>query len=193
EQSFTEVIRRHEVLRTTFQMSAEEPEQVIASEPCFQLPAIDLSTLPEAARAREVQVWATAEAARPFDLSVLPLLRATLLRLAAGEHILLLTMHHIISDGWSLGLLVKEMAVLYQAFSHERPSPLPPLEIQYADYARWQRQQIRGALLDEQLTYWREQLSGAPAVLGLPTDHVRPAVKRYQGGRERLQLSAELT
>src|SRR6185503_9962469 len=125
EQSFTEVIRRHEVLRTTFQMSDEEPKQIIASEPCFNLPAIDLSTLPEAERELEVKVLATAEAVRPFDLSVLPLLRATLLRLSAEEHILLLTMHHIISDGWSMGLMVKEVAILYQAFSHELPSSLP--------------------------------------------------------------------
>ena len=192
ERSFTEVVRRHEVLRTTFQMSDGEPVQVIASEPSFSLPAFDLSALPEAERELKVQALAAAEAARPFDLSALPLLRATVLRLSAEEHILLLTKHHIISDGWSLGLLVKEVATLYRAFSRELPSPLPELGIQYADYALWQREQLSGPLLDEQLTYWREQLQSAPAVLALPTDRSRPAVKRYRGTRETFHIAEEL-
>ncbi|MEK6283902.1 MAG: amino acid adenylation domain-containing protein, partial [Acidobacteriota bacterium] len=192
ERSLAEIIRRHEVLRTTFQMSGEGPVQIIASEPYFNLPVIDLSALQEAERELEAQVLAAAGAARPFDLSAGPLLRATLLRLSAEEHILLLTMHHIISDGWSLGQMVKEVATLYQAFRHELPSPLPELEIQYADYALWQRQQLSGALLDEQLTYWREQLQSAPAVLALPTDKPRPAVKRYRGAQETFHISEEL-
>ncbi|HKU72542.1 MAG TPA: non-ribosomal peptide synthase/polyketide synthase, partial [Pyrinomonadaceae bacterium] len=193
EESFAEVVRRHEVLRTSFQMSGEGPVQVIASEPSFNLTAIDLSPLPEAERELEAQVMAATEAARPFDLSTLPLLRATLLRLSAEEHILLLTMHHVISDGWSLGLMVKEVATLYRAFSRELPSPLPELQVQYADYALWQKQQLSGALLDEQLTYWREQLQNAPAVLDLPVDHSRPAIKRYRGAQHIFHLSEELT
>ncbi len=192
EQSFAEIIRRHEVLRTTFQVSGEAPVQVIASEPCFSLPLIDLNDLPEAAREIEAQILAAAEAARPFDLSTGPLLRATLLRLADSKHVLLLTLHHIVSDGWSLGVLVREVSALYQAFSHELPSPLPPLAIQYADFAVWQRQQLSGALLEEQLAYWREQLQGAPTLLELPTDQPRPAIKRYRGARETFHIPEEL-
>ena len=141
----------------------------------------------------EAQRLATAEAALPFDLTTGPLLRAKLLRLAEDEHVALFTMHHIISDGWSMGVLVQELASALSSLLVGQPSPLPELPVQYADYAVSQREWLQGEVLAEQLGYWREQLSGAPAVLELPTDHVRPAVKSYRGARERLELSAELT
>ena len=192
-QSLNEIIKRHEALRTSFAMLDGQPVQVI--EPVLEL-AIevrDLSAMSATEREVEAQRLATAEAALPFDLTTGPLLRVKLLRLAEDEHVALLTMHHIISDGWSMGVLVHELATLYQAFSLDQPSPLPELPVQYADYAMSQREWLQGEFLAEQLGYWREQLSGAPAVLGLPVDHVRPAVKSYQGAHERLVLSAELT
>src|SRR6185295_948059 len=115
--------------------------------------------------------------AAPFNLTAAPLWRGLLLRLSDEEHVLLLTMHHIISDGWSMGVLVKEVVALYAAFSAERASPLEDLSVQYADYAMWQRERLSGAVLDEQLQYWRTQLVGAPPVLELPADHARPAVQ----------------
>src|SRR5262249_4410958 len=133
------------------------------------------------------------EAALAFDLSTGPLLRARLLRLAAEEHVLLVTLHHIISDGWSTGVLVREVGALYEAFAQGLPSPLAELPVQYADYAVSQREWLQGEVLEEQLRYWREQLSGAPAVLALPTERVRPAVPSYRGERETVGLSTALT
>jgi natural product biosynthesis luciferase-like monooxygenase protein/amino acid adenylation domain-containing protein len=193
QQSLNEIIRRHEVLRTRFVTIDGEPVQVIKAELELPLEVIDLSVLTEDERETETLRLAQETATGGFDLATGPLLRARLLRLAAEEHILLLTMHHIISDGWSLGVLVREVGALYGAFSEGLGSPLPELTIQYADYAQWQREQLTSELLAEQLGYWREQLRGAPAVLGLPTDHVRPAVKSYRGARESFALSAELT
>ena len=192
ERSLNEIIRRHEALRTRFLTLDGEPVQVIDPELELRLEVVDLSTLNEHERETEALKLAHATAAGEFDLSTGPLLRATLLRLAAEDHILLLTMHHIISDGWSMGVLVREVGALYRAFSEGSASPLPALPIQYADYAVWQREQLTNEFLAEQLDYWREQLSEA-AVLGLPADHVRPAVKSYRGAREHFALSAELT
>ncbi|HEY4426344.1 MAG TPA: condensation domain-containing protein, partial [Pyrinomonadaceae bacterium] len=193
ERSLNEIIRRHEALRTRFLTLDGEPVQVIDPELELRLEVVDLSTLNEDERETEALKLAHATAALPFDLTTGPLLRATLLRLAAEEHILLLTMHHIISDGWSLGVLVREVGALYRAFSEDSASPLPALPVQYLDYAVWQREQLTSEFLAEQLSYWREQLKGAPAILGLPTDYARPAVKSYRGARERLELSTELT
>src|SRR6266850_1023549 len=193
QQTFSEILRRHEVLRTSFPVIDGEPVQLVSEPRDFDLPVVDLSHLERRESEQQGQRLASEEAQRPFDFTQAPpLLRATLLRLSAEEHILLLTMHHIISDGWSLGLMVKEVATLYQAFRRELPSPLPELEIQYADYALWQRRQLSGALLDEQLSYWREQLQSAPALLELPTDQPRPAIKRYRGARETFHISEEL-
>ena len=122
-----------------------------------------------------------------------PVFRPHLIGLQPDRHLLILTVHHIVADGWSMGVLVQEIATLYEAFAQGQESPLPELPVQYADYAVSQREWLQGEVLEEQLSYWREQLSGAPAVLGLPADHVRPAVKSYRGARERLELSAELT
>ncbi len=192
-QTFSEVVRRHEVLRTTFVNVDGEPLQHISPAQPLSLPIVDLSHLTADERETEAQRLATAEAQRPFDLSRGPLFRVQVLRLSVTEHILLCTMHHIVSDGWSIWMLVREVAALYEAFSQDQPSPLPELPIQYADYAVWQRQWLEGAVLEAQLAYWREQLSGAPSVLELPTDYPRPAVQSFRGAAQSIRLSAELT
>jgi hypothetical protein len=193
EQSLSEIIRRHEVLRTTFPEAQGTPVQVITAAVNFTLPLTDLSAGEEAERESAARRLAEEEAERPFDLSDGPLLRASLLKLAAQEHVMLFTMHHIISDGWSMGVLIKEVSVLYEAYSRGEASPLAELEVQYADYAVWQREWLRGEVLEEQLGYWREQLKGVAEVLEMPTDKVRPAVQSFVGANEPLRLSAELS
>jgi hypothetical protein len=180
EQSLNEIVLRHEALRTTFGMVSGEPIQVIAPVKALTLPLVDLRSLPEATHQAEVERLATSEAQQPFDLAMGPLLRATLLHLGEAEHVLLLTMHHIVSDGWSMGVLIRELAALYEAFSSGKPSPLPQLPIQYADFAHWQRQWLQGEVLAAQLSYWQQQLAGAPAVLELPTDRPRPAIQTFE-------------
>jgi amino acid adenylation domain-containing protein len=193
EQTLTEIVRRHEALRTVFPAVNGEPVQLINAAQPFTLAVEDISALGEAERDSEARRLAAEEAARPFDLTSGPLLRATLLKLGEEEHIVLFTMHHIISDGWSMGVLVNEVAALYRAFLAGEPSPLAELPIQYADYAYWQRQWLRGEVLERQISYWREQLSGAPALLELPTDRPRPAVQSYRGARDSLTVSAEVS
>ncbi|HEY2740280.1 MAG TPA: amino acid adenylation domain-containing protein, partial [Thermoanaerobaculia bacterium] len=190
---FAEVVRRHEVLRTTFDFDAQagEPVQVIAAPFLPELPVIDLVGLPDL-NARQAQSLAGAEAQRPFDLRAGPLLRLTLLRLAAEEHVLLITLHHIISDGWSTGVLLREIGVLGAAFAAGRPSPLPELPVQYADFAVWQRGWLQGAVLDEQLGAWTRRLAGAPRLLDLPTDRPRPAVPTFRGSSRPVALQPAL-
>ena len=189
-QSLDEILKRHSALRTSFKTVDEQPVQVIAPpQPCG-MKVVDLSELTETQREEKSLELATAEAQLPFDLARGPLLRATLLRLGEAEHVLLVTMHHIASDGWSLGVLVQEVETLYTAFSLGRPSPLPELPVQYADYAQWQREWLSGEVLAEQLNYWKRQLAGAPPVLELPTDRPRPAVQSFKGATEPLSISA---
>ena len=176
ETSLREVIRRHEVLRTRFELRDGEAEQVIDEQVEFNVALEDLSGLEREAAERAVQELARVEGQQGFDLRTGPLLRAKLLQLSASEHVLLLTMHHIVSDGWSLGVLVKEIGTLYQAYAQGESSPLPELAVQYADYAVWQREYLQGEVLEQQLSYWREQLAGAAPLLELPTDYARPAV-----------------
>ncbi len=190
--AFAEIIRRHESLRTTFASAGGAPRQVIAPELKLTLPVFDLGSLPASEREAEASLRAGEEAQRPFDLSIGPLLRATLLRLTDKEHVLLLTMHHIISDGWSMRVLVREVATLYEAFAAGRPSPLPEPSIQYADYAAWQREWLQGALLEKQIEYWQRRLDGVQP-LDLPTDRPRPPVQTYAGARYDFELPAELT
>ena len=178
-----EVVRRHEALRTTFQLRDGQPAQVIAPPGQWSLPRVDLSGLPEGAAQAEARRLAQEEAVRPFDLERGPLLRAALLRLGPAEHALLLAMHHIVSDGWSMGVFVREITTLYGAALAGRPSPLPELPVQYADFTVWQRGWLTGAELERQLGYWRQRLAGAPASLDLPTDRPRPAVPSHHGGR----------
>src|SRR4029079_13259949 len=157
------------------------------------LPVEDLSKLNETEREAEAQVLASVEAHRPFDLSRGPLVRARLLRLASNEHVLLFTMHHVVSDGWSMGVLVNEIGVLYSAYAQNQPSPLPELEIQYADFALWQRRWLQGRELEEQLTYWKQQLGGDLPSVELPTDHPRPPVQGANGAHEFFHFPTALT
>jgi amino acid adenylation domain-containing protein len=187
EQSVNEIVKRHEALRTTFATVDGRPAQVITRTLTVRLPIVNLQELPECEREAEVRRLAIEEAQRPFNLAQGPLLRVTLLRLAEEEHVGLLTMHHIVSDGWSTGILIREMAVLYEAFSDGRSSPLPELPIQYADFAHWQRRWLQGEVLETQLTYWKRQLLGA-SPLELPTDHLRPAVQTFRGSLQSLLL-----
>ncbi len=192
--SLEEVVARHEALRTTFGLADDadgEPVQRIAPPAPLPLPGIDLAGLPEEAREAEALRLAAEEVMRPFDLARGPLLRAALLRLDAARHVALLTLHHMVGDGWSIDLLVRELAALYPAFAAGLPSPLPPLPVQYADFVLWQRASLRGAELATQLAFWRGALAGAPAVLDLPSDRPRPARASGRGGVAASALSAE--
>jgi acyl carrier protein len=188
-----EIIRRHEVLRTSFAEVGGRPAQSISPASNFALPLEDLSHLEAEEREQEARRLARREAEHPFDLSAGPLLRARLLRLSEEEHVAVFTMHHIVSDGWSMGVLVREVSALYEAFSQGRESPLADLLIQYADYAVWQREWLRGEVLERQLCYWRERLRGAPPVLELPTDRERPAVQSFRGAHLSFTLDAGLS
>lgn len=181
ERALNEVVRRHEILRTIFPMTDGRAYQNILPERMIPLPVTDLRHLPEQEREAAAQQLANEEAQRPFNLASGPLLRGKLLRLADEDWIILLTLHHIIGDDWSTSILIQEVAVLYEAFSHGRFSPLPELPLQYADYAHWQRNWLQGAVLAEQLDYWKEKLAGSPAQLNLPTDRPRPPVQTFAG------------
>ncbi|HEY2740443.1 MAG TPA: condensation domain-containing protein, partial [Thermoanaerobaculia bacterium] len=199
-----EIVRRHEALRTVFAMSEGgegSPVQVVQPAAPFELPVVDLSGLPESRRETAATALAGEEAGRPFDLTRDLMLHCLLLRLApSGEpadHVLALTMHHIASDAWSMGILVREVAALYAVLSSEdtegRPSPLPELPVQYADFAVWQRSWLQGEALERELAYWRQQLAGLPPLLELPTDRPRPAVQSYRGATRPVRLPAGLT
>ena len=181
EHSFGELLRRHESLRTHFESMADGPIQVVDPPRPFVLKVRDLSQSEPKERMLEVQRLSAEEAQRPFDLCAGPLLRASLLRLSSREHVLLLTIHHIANDGWSMGVLNRELSALYSAYSQGQASPLPTLPIQYADYAIWQRKWLQGEVLEGQLRYWRERLEGAPLLLQLPTDRPRPEIASFKG------------
>ncbi|HEX8558916.1 MAG TPA: amino acid adenylation domain-containing protein, partial [Pyrinomonadaceae bacterium] len=191
--SLNEIVRRHEALRTSFADSGGRPVQVVHDPRPLGLPLADLSGLPEPVREREALRLAVEEAHRPFDLSAAPLMRAGLLRLGPQEHVLLVTTHHIVSDGWSMGVFVRELSALYGAFLRGEPSPLAEPPVQYADFAVWQREWLQGEALEEQLDYWRRQLGGELPVLKLPTDRPRPPALSYKGAEQPLELPAELT
>ncbi|HEX5718866.1 MAG TPA: condensation domain-containing protein, partial [Thermoanaerobaculia bacterium] len=193
ERAVREVERRHEALRTTFAESGGQPVQVVSPEPRLDLPLVDLRRLPGAQGELEARRLAASEALRPFDLEAGPLVRAKLLRLGETEHVALVTFHHIVADGWSMGLFLEELAALYGAFSRAEPSPLPELPIQYADFALWQRSWLAGEVLSSELGYWRRQLAGAPRSLELPTDRPRPAAQTFRGRSLPVSLSPELT
>jgi amino acid adenylation domain-containing protein len=190
--TLSEVVRRHEVLRTTFVSVDGEPVQVINPAEQIELPVVDLSELSEDKREAETNRLAAEEARRPFDLKQSPLLRVGLIKIKEDEHVVLLTLHHISSDAWSMGVMVKEIVALYGAFRDGRPSPLPELAVQYADYAVWQRQWLEGEVLDAQMSYWREHLTGAPVVLELPTDRPRPSMQTNKGSQLPLMLPEKL-
>jgi amino acid adenylation domain-containing protein len=192
EQSLNEIVRRHESLRTTFAAVDEQPMQVIASALTLDLPVIDLRQLPDFDRETQARKLAIEEALHPFDLVHGPLMRANLLRLDREDHVLLLTMHHIISDEWSNDIFWEEMTTLYKAFCAKEPSPLPDPAIQYADFAQWQRQWLEGEVQEKQLSYWKQQLGGDLHRLQLPTDRLRPAVQTYRGSSQSLVMPQKL-
>lgn len=193
EQALNEIVHRHEIWRTTFSTREGKPVQTIHSACSIALPVIDLQNLPAAEQAQQVEQLATAAAQKPFNLAEKPLVRVTLLQLAETQHILLFTMHHIVSDGWSKGVLIREIAALYAAFSQGRPSPLSELPIQYADFALWQQQWLQGTVLESQLTYWKQQLQNAPPLLALPTDRPRPHAQTFRGATQSRLLPNALT
>ncbi|MFN6485611.1 amino acid adenylation domain-containing protein [Nostoc sp. DedQUE02] len=193
QQSLSELVRRHEILRTTFPAVDGKPIQVIAPPMDFTLPVHDLQGLSALEQTTQIQQIVESVATEAFDLAVGPLVEFTLLQLSDRQHILLLKMHHIIYDGWSLEIFNRELSQLYTAFIQGLPNPLPELPIQYADFAFWQRQWLTGEVLERQLTYWQKQLAGVSGVLELPTDKPRPPVQTFRGGVARFQLDRNLT
>jgi acyl carrier protein len=193
ERSLNDIIVRHESLRTTFASVEGQPVQVINPAWELRLDAEELCALGEAEQAAEVERQATAQAQQGFDLTEGPLLRVKLLRLNSEEHVVFFTMHHIISDAWSLGVFLQELAALYEAHRNGRSAELPELKIQYADYAVWQRHHLSGEVLEQQLEYWRRQLAGAPTVMELPFARPRPSEQTHRGKQEAVELSADLT
>src|SRR5690349_478473 len=197
ERSLNAIMARHESLRTTFQIQDGQTVQVIAAEQTWPLPIFELVSLPEAERENAARQQVIEEVQRPFDLVNGPLVRARLLRLADEDHVLVLTLHHIISDGWSLGILVREIAAFYGALASGKLSAeearvlLPELSIQYPDFALWQRGWLSGEVLENQINYWKERLTGA-ATLQLPTDRPRPPVQTFNGASEAIVLPAAL-
>lgn len=187
------LVRRHEVLRTTFDVTADggQPFQSVHTTPSYwPLPLTDLGHLPPSARNDEMRSLITVEAERPFNLEAGPTFRTGLLRLGADEHVLLLSLHQIVADGCSMGILVRELIVLYQTGASSSLSPLP---VQYADFAVWQRQWLQGEVLKKQLDYWRQQFDDLPSALELPTDFPRPAKQSFRGGREFISFDEKLS
>ncbi len=187
-----EIVRRHEVLRTTFATAGGQPVQVIAAARRQALPVVDLGGLPAPERAAEARRRAAAEARLPFDLAAGPLLRTTLLRLGQADHLALLTFHHTVADGWSLAVFLRELGILVSGWPAGQPSPLPELPVQYADFAIWQRRWLQGDRLANEVRYWRQELAGIPPLLPLPTDRPRPAEQSFRGGTRQVAFGPEL-
>jgi amino acid adenylation domain-containing protein len=193
KQSLNEIVSRHEALRTNFRTAVDgQPVQVIVPTLKVSLPVVNLQQFSAVRQETEVQQLATDEAKRPFNLEQAPLFRVTLLWLSEEEYVLLLTMHHIIADAWSITVFMQELSLLYEAFSQGKPSPLAELPIQYGDFALWQRQLLQGGCLDVELAYWKQQLDNSPT-LQLPTDRLRFSLQTYQGTSQFLVLSKNLT
>jgi len=192
QKSFDEIVGRHEILRTTLTLADERPVQIVEPAHADMLPFIDLIDLPPEEKTARAEELALEQARKPFDLAKGPLLRAALLRLDYERHALLLTVHHIITDWWSFGVLYRELLTLYHAFATGSTSPLAELSIQYGDYARWQREWLQGKELETLLSYWKQQLSDCPHVLNLPTDHPRPARQSFHGRRFQFEFPKEL-
>ena len=193
ERSFDTICDRHETLRSRFPVVDGTARLVIEPQGAIPLPVIDLSHLERPANEAEVRRHAAEDYARAFDMAAGPLLRLALFRFHGESHVLVLNMHHVISDGWSLGILIRELGTLYSAYAAKRRSPLPELALQYVDYASWQREWLQGKTLEFQLDYWRDQLAGLPPLLALPTDHPRPAMQTYRGAQVPVRLGRELT
>ncbi|MFN6513535.1 MAG: amino acid adenylation domain-containing protein [Nostoc sp. CreGUA01] len=191
EQTFQKLLQRQEVLRTSFQKINGNPVQVIASSASISIPIKDISEISPEEQSLKVQQSILEEAQRVFDLTKSPLLRVNLLRLGEESYVLLLVMHHIIADGWSIGILIRELSTLYAAFLKKAPLSLAELPIQYADFAYWQNQSLQGEVMEKHLSYWKQQLANLP-VLELPTDYPRPAIQTFRGTRQHLEISKEL-
>jgi len=191
--ALNEIVRRHESLRTTFATSTNgEPVQAIANSLELDVPILDLSESSTQERQSRVKELAVREEQTPFNLASGPLVRSKILKLASDEYILLLTMHHIVSDAWSASIFFQELGALYEAFTQAQPSPLPELPVQYADYAAWQRTYLQGKVLEQQLDYWREHLKGAPPLLDLPVDRPRPEVRTFAGAYDPILLASDV-
>jgi amino acid adenylation domain-containing protein len=193
DSAFAEMIRRHEALRTRFEETEGGIVQVIEARQEFRVAHRDLSALEESLQETEVASLLDEQARTAFSLARGPLIRVTLLKLSSRRHVLLIVVHHIVSDAWSMGVLTREIGVLYTAFSRGEPAPLPELELQYADYSEWQRQWLQGDVLEPQLNYWRTQLAGAPGLLELPTDRPRASTADFSGATVPVSLSAGLS
>jgi amino acid adenylation domain-containing protein len=192
EASLTEILRRHEILRSQIRIVDGRPVQITVAMSRFEVPVTDLRSLTETERDAEVRDRIKAEAQRPFEFSAGLFLRVVLLQTSDEQHILVLTTHHIVSDAWSMGILTKEIWILYDAYANGRPVSLAELPVQYADYAAWQREWLQGDVLESQLSYWKERLNEL-LVLNLPTDHPRPAKQSFRGARQPITLSESLT
>jgi amino acid adenylation domain-containing protein len=192
ERALNAVVERHESLRTVFRLSGNEPVQIIQPHHDLPLPLIDVSGLAEDERNQKIEKLAIEHAEIAFSLADGPLLSARLIRLSSVDHLLFISLHHIVTDAWSTSLLLGELVTLYEAFKANQPSPLKELPIQYADFAMWQREFLQGETLEQQLSYWKQQLAGAPAMLELPLDRPRPAVQTFRGAYESFTLSADL-
>lgn len=192
QQALDAIVVRHEVLRTHFSLQSESPVQMIHESRPVNLPLVDLSQSGNCDREAELARLVCDEARRPFDLARDPMLRARLFRLDQDDHVLLCTMHHIATDGWSLVVFYQELATFYNSYCDHNPASLPELPIQYSDYAVWQRQHLRGEVLERQLVYWKERLQDAPGLLNLPTDRPRPPVQSYNGARRSVRLAHSL-
>jgi len=193
QRCINEIVRRHETLRTTFAIVDGKPQAVIAQDQQITIATTDLRGLSQAEQETSVRQLTDYETLRPFDLTVGPLIRVGLIKLNENDQVLLVTMHHIISDGWSMVVFFRELTQLYRAFTQRQQSPLPELQIQYADYAAWQKDRLQGPVLEQQLSYWKENLSGDLPVLDLATDRPRPTISTNSGARESLLLSEPLT
>jgi acyl carrier protein len=190
--SLNEIVRRHEPLRTWFGMEAGQPVQHIEPELGLHVREVDLTAFPAEERESKAHAIVAEEATTPFDLSIAPLLRAMLLKLDAEDHVLMLTMHHIVSDAWSATVFMQELTALYESFLKGAKPELPELTLQYADFASWQRAWLEGETLNKQLSFWRSQLAGAPPLLTLPTDRPRPEKQTFAGGLVRFILPADV-
>ncbi|WP_295615179.1 condensation domain-containing protein [Chamaesiphon sp. GL140_3_metabinner_50] len=193
EMAIVEIIRRHEILRTHFELVNDAPVQVINPHVSIDIPIIDLQQLLEPEQSARVKQLAIDESQQYFDLAVAPLVRVKLLQLSQASHVLLITMHHIISDGWSMGVFINELSELYRASGDGKTSPLPALTIQYADFAAWQKQWLTGDVLAQQIDYWKQLLIGAPPLLEFPTDRPRPSTQTYTGGFVEFSLEQGLS
>ena len=193
EQTLHEIVRRHEALRTTFATVEGQTVQVVAPSVRVPLPVVDLRNVPAADQKAKIRQRLDKEICLPFDLARGPVFRATLLWLEEQEYVLLLMMHHIVCDGWSLGLLDREIGTLYEAYAAGKASPLPELSIQYADYSLWQRNWLQGEVLETQLTYWKQQLQGSAATLDLSMGRPQPPVPSFRGAKYPHTLPANLS